>query len=596
MRRTFTALRTILALAWRTDRRLTVLSLALPLVTSVTGVLVPLWMKLLVDAVLAHDEGRAVGWAVAMVGSLLTGALLGHLWGPVVLRWSMRTSQTLHVHLCHLSGAVPGIEHLESPEYADRLQLLSGDSEQLTYHAQSLVDGLGFVVRVAVSLSLLASLHPVLLLLPGLGLIPFWTSGRAQRIEDRHKERMAEPKRRLAHIVDIARRPHYGKEARVFGLSTLLLERQARGQQEVRRADLANDVRVSLVTNSGPIAFVLGWIAAVGFVLSQAAHGRATVGDVIMAITLAGQVSGLSAQGAGLVSKYVAATQAMSRYKWLRDYTRQAIEARAHATSIPPERLSTGIELRDVSFTYPGTSTPVLSSVNLSIPAGTTVAIVGENGAGKTSLVKLLCGFYEPDEGVITVDGVPLTDIDLIHWRQRITASFQDFCRYELLVQETVGVGHLPDIENNEAVLTAIEAANATDVLHSLPNGLAMQLGKSWPGGTDLSGGQWQKLGLARAMMRKNPLLLLLDEPTSAIDAQTEHALLERYAGTAASAAVITGAITVLVSHRFSTVSMADLIVVVDNGRISESGSHSDLMRKGGLYAELYSLQAAAYQ
>ena len=248
----------------------------------------------------------------------------------------------------------------------------------------------------------------------------------------------------------------------------------------------------------------------------------------------------------------------------------------------------------DVSFTYPGTDRPVLRDVAFTIPAGTVVAVVGENGAGKSTLVKLLTRMYEPTSGRILVDGADLAEIDVLRWRQRLSAAFQDFARLELVAQESVGAGDLPRLEDAPAVLAALERAGGTDVVDELPARLATQLGSRWDGGVDLSTGQWQKVALGRALMREDPLVTFFDEPTASLDAPTEHALFARYADAARSGSAA-GMITVLVSHRFSTVRAADLIVVVADGRVSEVGSHDELMEREGLYAELYTLQARSY-
>jgi ATP-binding cassette subfamily B protein len=249
-----------------------------------------------------------------------------------------------------------------------------------------------------------------------------------------------------------------------------------------------------------------------------------------------------------------------------------------------------------VSFTYPGTDVAVLTGVDLHLPAGSTVAIVGENGAGKTTLAKLLMRFYEPTEGAILVDGVDIRRFEVEAWRERLSAGFQDFAKLQFLARESVGVGSLPHLDDVPAVVGALERGAAGDLVASLPAGLDTQLGREFDGGVDISTGQWQKLALARAMMREDPLLLLLDEPTASLDAATEHALFERFAGQARRAAGRTGAVTLLVSHRFSTVRMADLILVVENGRVVESGDHCQLMAAAGRYAELYGLQATGYQ
>ncbi|HEX2326012.1 MAG TPA: ABC transporter ATP-binding protein [Chloroflexota bacterium] len=248
-----------------------------------------------------------------------------------------------------------------------------------------------------------------------------------------------------------------------------------------------------------------------------------------------------------------------------------------------------------MSFVYPGTEKVVLEGVSVHLPAGATVALVGENGAGKSTLVKLLLRLYEPQQGQVLVDGADLRRLDVAAWRARTAAGFQDFARFELRVRETVGVGEVRLVEDAQAVSGALRRAQAGDLAGQLPRGLETRLGRPYKGGTTLSQGQWQKVALGRAMMRRAPLLLVLDEPTAALDAPSEQALFARFAGAARGAAA-DGGITLLVSHRFSTVRLADLILVLDGGRLREGGSHAELLEAGGLYAELYELQARAYR
>jgi ATP-binding cassette subfamily B protein len=261
-----------------------------------------------------------------------------------------------------------------------------------------------------------------------------------------------------------------------------------------------------------------------------------------------------------------------------------------------PERLTRGITLDDVSFRYPGADRPVLSHVSVHIPAGAVLALVGENGAGKSTLVKLLCGLYRPGGGRILVDGEDLAGLAPEEWRARVATLFQDFQRIELTLGESIGHGDIDRIDDAGAIGTAAGKARAGRVLAAVPGGLEGYVGHSYHDGTDLSGGQWQILGLARALMRRHPLLLILDEPAAALDASAEHDLFERYASSAGQAGREDGGITVLISHRFSTVAMADLIAVLDHGRLTEYGTHRELMDGGGLYAELFTLQARAYQ
>jgi ATP-binding cassette subfamily B protein len=281
------------------------------------------------------------------------------------------------------------------------------------------------------------------------------------------------------------------------------------------------------------------------------------------------------------------------RLAWLEDYA--AIQA-ASADLPVPARLAQGIRFEHVSFAYPGTERLVLDDVNLELPAGAVIAVVGENGAGKTTLVKLLAKLYEPSLGRIVIDGIDLARMSADGWRTRLAGAFQDFFRFEFRARQSVGVGDVPRLDDVSAVKTAVERAGAGDVVDRLSAGLETQLGATWPEGVEVSFGQWQKLALARGFMRDHPLLLVLDEPTAALDAETEHALFERYAAAARGNHAEDGRITILVSHRFSTVRMADLIVVLDGARVAEFGTHEELMAHVGAYAELYGIQAAAYR
>ena len=280
------------------------------------------------------------------------------------------------------------------------------------------------------------------------------------------------------------------------------------------------------------------------------------------------------------------------RLAWLEDYAASLVPS---ADQPAPAVLRQGIRLERVSFAYPGTTRLVLEDVSLALPAGSVVALVGENGAGKSTLVKLLAKLYEPDGGPHPDRRHPAGAVPADEWRSRLAGAFQDFFRFELRARHTVGIGDLPRLDDDAAVGAAVERAGAQDVVAGLPTGLDTQLGPTWPGGVDVSFGQWQKLALARGFMRDRPLLLILDEPTAALDAETEHALFERYSTAARDPAAADGRIVLLVSHRFSTVRMADLIVVLDGARVVEMGTHAELVALGRQYAELYALQAKGY-
>jgi ATP-binding cassette subfamily B protein len=344
--------------------------------------------------------------------------------------------------------------------------------------------------------------------------------------------------------------------------------------------------------------FGAGYVGAVVFVASTL---HETAGQVLLVLAAGSRLSayiGATVGEIGFLRGFW--LEGSRRLAWLEDYAAALAE---HVNAPVPNRLNQGIRLDHVCFAYPGTTRRVLEDVNLELAAGTVIAIVGENGAGKSTLVKLLCRMYQPDEGRILIDGEDLARMPVEEWRSRLAGAFQDFFRFEFSARHSVGVGDLPRLDDEPAVATAVQRAGAADLVAGLPAGLETQLGPTWPEGVEVSFGEWQKLALARGFMRDRTLLLVLDEPTAALDAETEHALFERYAAAARSerlgqfaSGTRDGRITILVSHRFSTVRMADLIVVLDGARVVEVGTHEALLAKGGSYAELYRIQAAAYR
>jgi ATP-binding cassette subfamily B protein len=339
--------------------------------------------------------------------------------------------------------------------------------------------------------------------------------------------------------------------------------------------------------------FAAGYALSIAYVASLAASGRATTGDVLLIAVLATQVLNWVSQSAETIQFTLRTLTAVSRFLYLLDAARPP---RHRLTgSAAPGELQRGIHVSGLSFRYDGQSNDVLSDLELDLPAGSTVALVGDNGAGKTTLVKLLAGYYEPTAGRILVDDLDLQAIDLEGWREPVSGVFQDYARIELVARESVGVGHLPDLERPEAAQAALQRADAEYLIDRWPAGLETQLGPTFPEGVDLSGGEWQKVALARGMMREAPLLLVLDEPTAALDPESEQELFERYASAARRVTATNGGITLLVSHRFSTVRMADIIAVLAGGRVIEFGTHAQLMAHQGYYAGLFSLQARAY-
>ena len=300
-----------------------------------------------------------------------------------------------------------------------------------------------------------------------------------------------------------------------------------------------------------------------------------SVGDVVLVVVAGQRLSQYIAQTVGELGFLRGVWLDSSlRLTWLEDY---AAALDQHATAEPPARLTDGIRFEHVSFRYAGADRLAVDDIDLHLPAGAVVAIVGENGAGKSTLIKLLAGMYRPTSGRITVDGVDLATMTSAAWRARLAGAFQDFFRFELVARQSVGVGDEPRLDDEPAVGRAVGRAGADDDVGAAAGGLGTQLGPTWEDGVEVSFGQWQKLALARGFMRDDPLVLVLDEPTAALDAETEHALFERYAEASHDHAA-NGRITLLVSHRFSTVRMADLIVVLDGARVVEVGRHDELV------------------
>jgi ATP-binding cassette subfamily B protein len=413
-----------------------------------------------------------------------------------------------------------------------------------------------------------------------------WRPGVERQVE----ERFAQHNRLAEHLFATATSAAAAKEVRVTGIGDDLADRR-RAEWQRWFAPVARARWGTAISHSVAWAiFGLGYVGAVVFVVVGL---DAAVGSVLLILAAGARLSAYVGGTIGEIGFLRGIwLDGSRRLVWLENYT-TALSADVDITV--PERLVDGIKFEQVSFAYPGASRLALQDITFRLPAGAVVAVVGENGAGKSTLVKLLAKMYEPTSGEILIDGQPLRRMAAAEWRGRLTGAFQDFFRFEFSAQQSVGLGDLPRLDNEPAVVDAVRKAGAGDVVERLPEGLHSQLGPTWPGGQELSFGQWQKFALSRGYMRVAPLLMVLDEPTAALDAETEHELFERYAD-AARRDESPGSITILVSHRFSTVRMADLIVVLDGSRLAEVGSHDELMRRNGPYADLYRIQAAAYQ
>jgi ATP-binding cassette, subfamily B, bacterial len=584
----------ILRSGWRASARRLVLLAGLNVLEYVSWPLAPLALKYATDAVVEGDVRTATIAASFLPVLALLNQVAGHVAHVLWVEVSDLNVAQVNSRLGELNQGARGLEHTERPEFADRIELLRTAGNPMYMSVRVAVETSAKVLQLVVTVVMLALLQPVLLLLLLFAIPPLVSSRWAFRRFMMAVWGDLEGSRRATHLLDLAIRADAAKEIRVFGLEHELRGRIRAAREDLRARRFRAELHGVAAMSAGQLVFALGYVAGLLVVVRGAIEGEQTAGDVVLAVGLAAQTNSLVYDLVGSTMFLQRGAEAMRRLSWLRRLVAR-LYPEEPAEAPLPGRLDEGIRFEQVSFRYPGTEADVLTDVDLELPAGATVAFVGENGAGKSTLVKLLCRFYDPTSGRILVDGADLSRLPVDEWRERIAAGFQDFVRFELVARESVGVGDLPLAGDDVAVTAAMERAAADDLLGRLPEGLETQLGQTHTGGHELSGGQWQKLALARAMMRERPLLLVLDEPTSALDAHAEHELFDRYAESARAVAAATGGVAVFVSHRFSTVRMAELIVVVDGGRIVERGSHDELVALGGTYAELFALQAAAY-
>ncbi|WP_436772913.1 ABC transporter ATP-binding protein [Yinghuangia sp. YIM S09857] len=560
---------------------------------SLAGAATSLTLKGMVDGAAEGAWTYALTSAgIAALAAGVNGACL-RVYGNTHDSLAATVGARVNTDTIRIAGGMPGTDHLERPEYADQIALLRNGGAPLVRAAFSIADLLSLAVRVLIAVALLAWVHPLLAVAPLLAVPSVLLAGRAQAHVERAAVGAAEHVRTAEHLHGLFTHPTAAMEMRVFDCSDALDRRADEAWSRAARIRLLGAVRASATAVAGWLLVAAGYAAALLLVVAEARAGRATPGDVLLVAQVLVQLRGNISALATTTRQVTAGLRMADRYAWLADRAAEE-HARYAGTAAVPSGLTDGIRLEGVRFTYPGAPRPALDGVDLLLPAGRTVAVVGVNGAGKTTLVKLLCGFHRPDAGRITVDGTDLADLGIAEWRDRVSGTFQNFLKLETSVQHSVGAGRPEHMDDADAVTRALRGADAEGLLARWPDGLATELGRSYREGAELSGGQWQKLAVARAMMHPAPLLLVLDEPTAALDPVAEHALYERYVGAAARVRE-NGGTVLLVSHRFSSVRMADLIVVLNDGAVEDVGTHDDLVGRGGSYAVMFRQQAAAF-
>jgi ATP-binding cassette subfamily B protein len=583
--------RKTLGLAWRSSPSnlagialLTLISALLPLAIAYAG-------KLIIDAVVAHAVELATRYVLLELGLVALQAVVQRALS--LLRSQLGARLGLDVNVAILDKALQlALPQFENPEFYDRLTrarreassrplAMVSESLQLCQNALTLIGYIGLLVSYSgwmVGALVLATLPATIVEM------------RFSRTAFRMRNWRSPDNRKLNYVEYVLANDEHVKEVKLLGLGPLLLKRYREFGERFYREDRLLSMRralwAGLLSLLATAAFYGGYLA----LAFDAATDRLSLGDLTLYVVAfrQGQQAFQSCLGA-IGSLYEDNLYMSNLFAFLDIETPQTVVRPAAPGASGLESPGDGIRFEDVGFRYPGRDEWALRHITLAIPPKQSLALVGHNGAGKSTLIKLLCGFYQPNEGRILLDGRDLQAWDEAALRRRISAVFQDFSQYQFSLRENVGFGDLPHLMEDAQVRRAVEHGGAEPVVAELPQGLDTQLGRWFKDGVDLSGGQWQKIALARTFMREDADILILDEPTAALDAEAEKAVFDRFRTLARERT------SLLISHRFPTVRMADRIVVIEHGQIIEQGSHDELVQAGGRYAQLFSLQAEGY-
>jgi len=579
-----------LKLVWRSARGA---SVALVLVTLAAASL-PLGVayagKRIVDAVVAGSRDATLRWVLAELALVAALALAQR--GLALLRTLLGARLSIDVNVLILEKAQTlELRHFEDPEFYDQLTRARREASS---RPLSVVTGTFGILQNVLTLLGYAALLVQFSGWAVLGLlvaaVPATVAEmRYSNAAFRLRNWRSPDTRRLNYLEYVMANDNHAKEVKLFGLGPMLLDRYRTLGEKFYREDR------DLAVRRARAAYLLSLLATGAFygcyalMALAAAAGKLTLGNMTLYVVAfrQGQQS-FQAILTAIGGMYEDNLYMSNLFSYL------AIPTSAEAATPPPAlevapAPEQGIRFEGVGFRYPGRDAWAIRGIDLHIPRGQSIALVGHNGAGKTTIVKLLTRLYEPTEGRILLDGRPLSAWDPAALRARIGVVFQDFNQYQLLLRENVGVGSVAHLEDEPRIRRAVESGGAEDLVASLGEGLETPLGRWFKDGVELSGGQWQKVALARAFMREEADILILDEPTAALDAEAEHAVFERFRQLAK------GRTAILISHRFPTVRMADRILVLEGGRILEQGTHAELVALGGRYAHLFELQARGY-
>ncbi|HWP08001.1 MAG TPA: ABC transporter ATP-binding protein [Polyangiaceae bacterium] len=618
-----TYMRRALALVYRSSRGLTLALGGLTLGAAAVPPAVAWAGKLIVDAVVAQSKERTLRWVAVELGLIVLQVTLGRGLGLVRSVLGSRLGTDVNVAILERATALE-LKHFEDSEFYDKLSRARREASSrpvsLVTESFSLVQNLLTVAGYAV---LLVHFSPWVVLVLMVATLPAtFVEMRYSKAAFRLRNWRSPDGRRLLYLEYVLANDEHAKEIKLFGLGPLLLGRYKELAERFHREDSELATRRALVTHAWSMLATLAFYGAYASMAAFAAMGRLTLGSMTMYVLafrsgqqafqsiltgigsiyehnlyMSNLFSYLDGANAALPTGDGAVPAVMLAGDVPKGDTAPAGVITAGATAggvvtasdVAAGRDEQGIRLEGVSFRYPGQEKWVLEGIDLFVPRGQSVALVGSNGAGKTTLVKLVTRLYEPTAGRVLLDGKDLRSWDADALRARFGVVFQDFNQYQLKLRENVGVGNVEHLDDEARIRSAVERGGADAVVSGLEHGIETPLGRWFPEGVELSGGQWQKLALARGFMRDAADILVLDEPTAALDADAEHAVFERFQRLAA------GRTTIIISHRFPTVRMADRILVLENGRITEDGSHAALLAANGTYARLFQLQARGY-
>jgi ATP-binding cassette subfamily B protein len=580
--------RRMLRLSWQADPQVTMLAGVLTVIGAGSLAGTGLSQRWLIDGARSHDNSRVLVAAALGVVAFVLQVGIGRIQSNLRMDLCERLEIQLSQEVLASAAGIATVDHLDHAEYLDRLSLLRRGTGALAGSFWAMATSAAALLSLAASVALLATVHPALILLAACCVPVLFLGHRGSALRQRVSDETAEQVRLEKELQMLFLQPRTAKEIYISGSGPALDERGSELAGQVARVTAGAALRAVLLVAGGWAIYGIGLTLALLITANQIIAHEVGIGTVVLLTTIAAQLRGQVAMALNATSQVAEAGRVAKHYQWLQEFAARL----PHGSRAAPHQLEVGITLDNVGFRYCDGDADVLRGVSVRLAPGSVVALVGVNGAGKSTLVKLLTGLYRPTSGSVTVDGVDLSDIDPQQWSQRCTGAMQDFLKPQLPVREVIGIGNLAAITSDAAVRAAVDQAGAEPMIQTLADGLDTQLGTVF-GGRELSHGQWQRLAVARGMMRTQPLLAVLDEPSAALDPQAEHDLFQRI--TEQARAVSARGVTLLISHRFSTVQAADRILVLADGSLIEEGSHAELMAADGVYAKMYLAQARAH-